>query len=55
MKTLLFLKAKHGLITSSDVLAAASKATAAVLLPGSTSTHMKVTVAATFGQKTPPV
>ena len=42
--------------TSSDILAAASHATAAaVLISGSTSTHMKVNVAATFGQKMSPV
>ena len=42
--------------TSSDILAEASHATAAaVLIPGSTSTHMKVNVAATFGQKMSPV
>ena len=42
--------------TSSDILAAASHATAAaVLISGSTSTHMKVNVAATFGQKMPPI
>ena len=39
--------------TSSDILAAATAA--AVLIPGSTSTHMKVNVAATFGQKMSPV
>ena len=42
--------------TSSDILAAAAHATAAsVLIPGSTSTPMKVNVAATFGQKMSPV
>ena len=42
--------------TSSDILAAASHATAAAVhIPGSTSTHMKVNVAATFGQKVSPV
>ena len=38
--------------TCSDILAAASPAIApAFLIPGSTSTHIKVNVAATFGQK----
>ena len=43
--------------TSSGILVAASHATAAaVLIPGSTSTHMKkVNVAAIFGQKMSPV
>ena len=38
---------------SRDILPAAFQATAAsaVLMPGSTSTHMKMSVAATFGQK----
>ena len=39
------------------ILATASRATAAagVLIPGSTSTHMKVNAAATFGQKMSPI
>ena len=42
--------------TSSDILAAASHATAAaVIVPCSISTHMKVNVAAIFGQKMSPV
>ena len=42
--------------TSSDILVAASHATvAAVLIPGSTSAHMKVNVAATFSQKMSPI
>ena len=42
--------------TSSDTLEAASHATAAAVLNlGSTSTHLKVNVAATFGQKMSPV
>ena len=52
--TLLSIKCNAS--TSSDILAAASHSTAAaVLIPGSTSTHMKVNVAATFGQKMSPV
>ena len=48
---------KYNASTSSDILAAACYATAAaaVLIPGSISTHMKVNVAATFGQKMSPV
>ena len=43
-------------IKCSDVLTAASHATiAAVVIPGSTSTHMKVNVDATFGQKMSPI
>ena len=50
------LSSKDNARTSSDFLAAASHATtAAVLIPGSTSTHMKVNVAATFGQKMSPI
>ena len=50
------LSSKGNASTSSDILAAASHATApAVLIPSSTSTHMKVNVAATFGQKMSPV
>ena len=50
------LSSKDNAGTSSDILAAASHATsAAVLIPGSTSTHMKVKVAASFGQKMSPV
>ena len=50
------LSIKDNASTSSDILLAASHATAAaVLMPGSTSTHMKVNVAATFGQKMSPV
>ena len=50
------LSSKDNASTSSDILAAASHATAAaVLIPGSTSTHMKVNVAATFGQKMSPI
>ena len=42
--------------SSSDILTAASHATAAaVLTPGSASTHMELNVAATFGQKMSPV
>ena len=40
---------------ASDLLAGASDATAAVLIPGSTTTHTKVNVAAIFGQKMSPV
>ena len=48
---------KYNASTSSDILAAACYATAAaaVLIPGSISTHMKVNVAATFGQKMSPI
>ena len=50
------LSSKDNASTSSDVLPAASHATAAsVLIPGSTSTSMKVNVAATFGEKMSPV
>ena len=50
------LRSKYNVSTSSDILAAASHATAAaVLIPGSSSTHMKVNVAATFGQTMSPV
>ena len=50
------LSSKDNAGTSSNILAAASHATAAaVLIPVSTSTHMKVNVAATFGQKMSPV
>ena len=52
------LSSKDNASTSSDILAAASHATstaAAVPIPGSTSTHMKVNVAATFVQKMSPV
>ena len=50
------LSSKGNASTSGDILAAASHATAAaVLIPGSTSTHMKVYVAATFGQKMSPI
>ena len=51
------LLSKDNASTSRDNLAAASHATAAaaVLIPGSTSTHMKVNVAATFCQKMSPV
>ena len=50
------LSSKDNASTSSDVLAAASHDTAAaVLIPGLTWTHMKVNVAATFGQKMSPV
>ena len=50
------LSRKDNASTSSDVLTAASRATAlTVLIPGSTSTHMKVKVAATFGRKISPV
>ena len=50
------LSSKDNASTSSDILAAASHATApAVLIPGSTSTHLKVNVAATFGQRISPV
>ena len=46
------LSSKGNASTSSDILAAASNDTAAaVLIPGSTSTRMKVNVGATFGQK----
>ena len=46
------LSSKYNATTSSDILAVASHATAAtVLIPGSTSTHMKVNVAASFGQE----
>ena len=45
---------KDNASTSSDILAAASHATAAAVTPGSTSTHMTVNVAATFGQKMSP-
>ena len=38
-----------------DRLAGVSHATAAVLIPGSTTVHTKVNVAATFGQKVAPV
>ena len=50
------LSSKFNASTSSDILAPASHDTAAaVLIPGSTSTHMKVNVAATFGQKMSPI
>ena len=50
------LSSKDNASTSSDILAAASHATAAaVLIPGSTSTPMKVNVAATCGQTMSPV
>ena len=50
------LSSKDNTSTSSDILAAASQAkAAAVLIPGSTSTHMKVDVAANFGLKMSPV
>ena len=50
------LSSKGNASTSSDILAAGSHATAArVLIPGSTSTHMKVNVGATFGQKISPI
>ena len=50
------LPIKDNASTCSDILAAAFRATAAaVLIPGSTLTHMKVNVAATFGQKMSPV
>ena len=43
---------KNNASTTSDILAAGSHATAArVLIPGSTSTHMKVNVVAFFSQK----
>ena len=45
-------RSKHNV---SDRLAGASHATAAVLTPGSTTTRMKVNVAATFGQNMSPV
>ena len=46
------LSSKDNASTSSDILAVASHDTAAaVLIPGSKSTHMKVSVAATVGQK----
>ena len=47
------LSSKDNASTSSDILAAGSHATtaAAILIPGSTSTHMKVNVAANLGQK----
>ena len=46
------LSSKDNARTRSDILAAGSHATvAAPLIPGSTSTHMEVNVAATFGQK----
>ena len=41
--------------SASDRLAGAPPVTAAVLIPGSTTTHTKVNVAATFGQKMSPV
>ena len=51
------LSSKDNASTSSDILAAASHATAAarVLIPGSTLTHIKVNVAATFAQKMSPI
>ena len=50
------LSSKDNASTSSDILAAASHdIAAAVLIPGSTATHMKVNVAGTFGQKMCPV
>ena len=47
------LSSKDNASTSGDIFTAASHATAAsaALIPGSTSTHIKVNVAATFGQK----
>ena len=52
----LALSRKNNASTTSDILAAGSHATAArVLIPGSTSTHMKVNVVATFGQKISPI
>ena len=49
------LSSKDNTSTSSDILAAASQAkAAAVPIPGSTSTHMKVDVAANFGLKMSP-
>ena len=50
------LSSKDNASRSSFILAAASHATAAaVLIPVSTSTHMKVNVAATFSQKMSPI
>ena len=50
------ISGKDNANTSSDIMAAASHATsAAVLIPGSTSTNIKVNVAATFGRKMSPV
>ena len=50
------LSSKDNASTRIDILVPASHATAAaVLIPVSTSTHMKVNVAATFGQKMSPV
>ena len=50
------LSSKDNASASSDILAAGSHATAAAaLIPGSASTHMEVSVAATFGQKMSPV
>ena len=50
------LSSKDNASTRSDILEAACHATAAaVLIPGSTSTHKKVNVAATFGQKMSPI
>ena len=52
----LALSRKNNASTTSDILAAGSHATAArVLIPGSTSTHMKVNVGASFGQKISPI
>ena len=50
------LSSKDNASTINDILAPAFHATAAaVTIPGWTSTHMKVNVAATFCQKMPPV
>ena len=50
------LSSKDNASTSSDILAAASHArAAAVLIPGLTSTHIKVNAAATFGHQMSPV
>ena len=45
----------NGTKYASDLPAGGSHATAAVLSPGSTTTHTKVNVTATFGQKMSPV
>ena len=49
------LSSKRSKDNASDRLAGASHATAAVHIPGSTTTHTKVNVAATFGQEMSPV
>ena len=51
----LYLPSEESKGNTSGPLARASDATAATFAPGSTTMHTKVTVAARFGQKMPPV